>query len=134
MLYLLIPTFNEEQNVNKLSLLIKQLVQKIDYRILIVDDCSSDKTVDLLRGELVGFDIEILTKTENKGPGDSFKIGFLRILENSKNDHDQVLTFEADNTISVADLTRLIYIAGAGFDLVLASPYAQGEVFKKLVF
>jgi dolichol-phosphate mannosyltransferase len=131
MLYLLVPTFNEEQNVHKLTSVVKQLLPQTGYKIVIVDDGSTDRTVELLREAFDGLSAEIITKPANQGPGDSFHIGFLRILELSTNDDDHILTFEADNTVSVADLNNLVYIGGAGFDLVLASPYAQGGGFQK---
>ena len=45
------PTFNEEQNIKKLCLDIKNEVEKlnIDYEHIIIDNASTDRTVDILK-------------------------------------------------------------------------------------
>lgn len=134
MLYILIPTFNEEQNIPKLASTLKALIDNNNYKIIIVDDHSSDKTVNTLRLELPTYNLMVIEKEINKGPGDSFLLGFQEVLSTSLNDDDMVLTFEADNTVSVDDLKLLSKIAALDFQLVLASPYAQGGGFQNTNF
>jgi dolichol-phosphate mannosyltransferase len=134
MLYILIPTFNEEQNVPKLAATLKELIDGADHLIIIVDDCSSDDTVNTIQLALPSANLVIIKKEVNKGPGDSFLLGFEEILKRSANDNDTVLTFEADNTVSVDDLKLLTKIVTLDFQLVLASPYAQGGGFQNTNF
>jgi dolichol-phosphate mannosyltransferase len=44
---------------------------------------------------------------------------------------DLIVTIEADNTSDIKILERMILNSRAGFDLVLASPYAQGGGFEE---
>ncbi|MEO7989459.1 MAG: glycosyltransferase family 2 protein [Chryseolinea sp.] len=134
MLYILIPTFNEEQNVPKLAATLKELIDGSNYQIIIVDDCSSDDTLNALRSALPSSNLMFIKKEVNKGPGNSFLLGFEEILKKPVNDNDTVLTFEADNTVSVDDLKLLVKIATLDFQLVLASPYAQGGGFQNTNF
>jgi glycosyltransferase involved in cell wall biosynthesis len=45
------PTFNEEENIKKLCFDIKVEMEKmnIDYEHIVIDNCSTDKTIDLLK-------------------------------------------------------------------------------------
>ena len=53
------PTFNEEQNIKKLCLGIKENMEKlnIDYEHIVIDNCSTDKTITNLK--------EICSKDKN---------------------------------------------------------------------
>ena len=45
------PTFNEEQNVEKLCKLISEELNKTnyDYEHIVIDNCSTDNTVKILK-------------------------------------------------------------------------------------
>ena len=45
------PTYNEEGNIEKLCLDIKQEMKKInlDYEHIVIDNSSTDKTIEILR-------------------------------------------------------------------------------------
>jgi dolichol-phosphate mannosyltransferase len=75
--------------------------------------------------------VHIITKPENKGPGDSFNLGFEYLLGLDISNADLIVTIEADNTSDIKILERMILNSRAGFDLVLASPYAQGGGFEE---
>lgn len=48
---IILPTFNEEQNLNLLYSRLKSVTQSLDsykFKIIFVDDCSKDKTADIL--------------------------------------------------------------------------------------
>lgn len=133
MIYILIPVYNEAEN---LPLLYKNLsVVKADHNLhfVIVDDCSKDKSVELCHQLFRDTAYTILTKEVNGGPGDSFNMGFNWILENSKTD-DLVVTIEADNTSDLGILPEMLAMQSFGYNLVLASVYAQGGGFSKTSF
>jgi dolichol-phosphate mannosyltransferase len=129
MFYFLVPAYNEEANI---PLLAKNLIDfkcSDEKTFVFVDDCSSDNTIDTLKTHFAGEKLEIITKEVNGGPGDSFNIGFKWILENSKSDSNKIITLEADNTSDIGILSNMLTISDLGFDLVLASVYAQGGGF-----
>lgn len=137
MIYILIPTFNEKDNIPILKKNFSNLNFSSDFFFVFVDDASSDNTIDVIRQNFV-VNTKIITKTENLGPGHSFNIGFDWILKNA-NIEDKVVTMEADNTSDINLLEKMIQIQNLNYDLVLASPYAQGggfentSMFRKLV-
>ena len=47
-LSVVIPVFNEAQSISTLIAEIVDALNKIDYEIVVVDDCSTDETVDVL--------------------------------------------------------------------------------------
>jgi len=130
-IYILIPVYNESQNINALhENLMSSLTNEENFYIF-VDDKSTDNTVEKLRSTFQGKNHHIIEKTKNQGPGHSFNIGFEWIIDHSKNDNDIIITMEADNTSDTGILHDMYTISKLGYDLVLASVYAQGGGFEK---
>jgi glycosyltransferase involved in cell wall biosynthesis len=96
-----------------------------------VDDFSSDGTVDFLIGNLPENNYKIITKLTNFGPGHSFELGLNWILANSNLENDTIVTMEGDNTSDLSILKQMLGASKLGFDLVLASVYAQGGGFSE---
>jgi len=134
MIYILIPTYNESLNINTLAANLKNCMTEEDKSFVFVDDCSTDDTIEVIKKEFDGTTYTILDKPKNQGPGHSFNIGFKWIIEQSNEDKDIVVTLEADNTSDLTILPNMITISRMGFDLVLASIYAQGGSFFKTSF
>ncbi|HQO23887.1 MAG TPA: glycosyltransferase family 2 protein [Spirochaetota bacterium] len=131
MLYFVIPVFNEELNINELSDSLKKIMPAEAKFFIFVDDCSIDNTIEKIRSCFDPNDTYIITKSENKGPGDSFNLGFEYLLGKNLIDNDLIVTIEADNTSDIDILEKMVANSRLGFDLVLASPYAQGGGFEE---
>ena len=125
-IYFLIPVFNESLYLN-----LENKYKERNRTFVFIDDCSTDNTVELIKSFFSNERIHLITKQNNAGPGDSFNIGFEWILDDSKSDKDLVVTMEADNTSDINLLSKMISISEIGYDLVLASVYAQGGGFSK---
>jgi len=106
-------------------------IPEYDKYYVFVDDCSTDNSVELIKELFNKHSYHIITKDENKGPGDSFNKGFNYIIDHSKSDDDIIVTMEADNTSDINILQKLISINQLGYELVLASVYAQGGGFEE---
>lgn len=127
--YFLIPIYNESINLKTLKDNLTSVLPKEKKYFVFVDDCSSDNSIELVQ-KLFRSDIyKVITKEKNVGPGDSFNVGFNWILENSKIDEDLIITLEGDNTSDLSILPNMINISRIGYELVLASIYAQGGGF-----
>ena len=126
MIYILIPVFNEEQNIENLFNELKGLKLEEEVFFVFVDDGSSDKSAELLGSYFAGLNHIVLKNGENKGPGYTFNHGFNWILDQSKSDSDRIVTMEADTTSDLSILPHMVTISGLGYDLILASVYAQG--------
>ncbi len=109
-----IPLYNEEENVEVLHKRLKDVLDNIelDYEILYVDDGSQDKTLDHLE-EIQKNDsnVVILSLRRNFGQTAAFAAGF------DLSRGDIVVTMDGDLQNDPADIPRLIE-ALKGFDLV----------------
>ena len=95
----IIPTFNEENNVEKI---IKDFQSEKNVKhVLVIDNNSSDKTVEISKkcGAIVK------TKETNKGFGDSCIVGFQEAL---KTDANIIVLTECDGTYNSSDLEKMV--------------------------
>jgi dolichol-phosphate mannosyltransferase len=129
--YFLIPVFNESQNLETLAKRIIPLYPDQNKLFLFVDDGSTDQTVSLIHSLFADHTVQVIEKPGNIGPGDSFNRGFEWILDHSNCEKDLVITLEGDNTADISILPHMVQITEMGYDLALASVYAQGGGFEK---
>jgi glycosyltransferase involved in cell wall biosynthesis len=134
MIYFLIPVFNEADNIPLLSENIINCLPEESKYFVFVDDCSTDTTVETIKTYFKAQQHKVITKEINGGPGDSFNQGFEWILKNSDSASDLIVTLEGDNTSDIAILPTMVTLSSLGYDLVLASVYAQGGGFNKTSF
>lgn len=127
--YFLIPIYNECENIEALHRNISCVLTDRKRFFIFVDDGSSDASVSMLKKYFGAFPHHIIEKDRNYGPGDSFNRGFLWVLEHSSDRNDKIVTLEADNTSDIHILPRMMAISELGYELVLASIYAQGGGF-----
>lgn len=133
MIYFLIPVYNEAENLEQLcKSLCNQLPEQEKFYVF-SDDGSKDNSQQKIKQSLTTGSYIILGDGSNNGPGNAFNIGFDWILQNSK-DNDFIVSLESDNTSDLNILPVMIKNAEMGFDLVLASVYAQGGGFDKTSF
>jgi dolichol-phosphate mannosyltransferase len=102
-------------------------------RLVLSDDGSKDATIAIARAHFPADRLTCLGDGINRGPGQAFQTGFTHILANAQ-DGDRIVTLEADCTSDITILPEMLAIADLGYDLVLASVYAQGGGFDKTTF
>lgn len=130
MIIFIVPVFNEEENISYLlnKTNEKMLNIKLPYKVIIVDDGSTDNTVKTVESLKDKIPLEIYSHYPNKGVGEAFRVGFRKALEISE-DGDVIVTKEADNTSDLGILDKLIAKVEEGYDVALASCYAkEGEI------
>ena len=126
MIHVVVPVFNEAGNVEAMA---SQMRDRLDplgvpYRIVIVDDGSTDGTADLFRR--ASPEAIVLAHTVNQGPGAAFRTGFLHVLASAA-PLDLVVTMEGDQTSDTRVLPRMLHrVWEEGDDIVLASCYLYG--------
>ena len=118
---IIIPTYNESQNVTELSKAI--LTQYPQVELLFIDDNSPDKTGDML-DEIAGKEarVHVLHRSGKLGLGTAYITGFKWALER---DYEYIFEMDADFSHRpeyIADFLKLIQEA----DLVLGSRYTCG--------
>jgi len=126
MIIFVIPVYNEAQNIpglfNKTNE--KMIKERLPYKILLVNDGSTDDTVKVAESLKDKIPVEIYSHYPNKGVGEAFRIGLRRAIQSTQ-DGDIVITKEADNTSDLSILDKMISKVNAGYDVVLASCYAK---------
>ena len=135
MLFFAIPIYNEEQNIPYLleSIGKKMNELKIPYKLVIVNDGSTDNTKEIIQSYENKFPIKLLNHTTNKNVGGVFRTAFQYILERVK-PGDVIVTKEADNTSDLSILPEMLQKIKEGSDIVLASCYAKGGGIKGTTF
>ena len=125
MIHAVVPVLNEEPNIAGLVDRLKAAFQPFGpYRVLFVDDGSTDRTVEVLKG--TGPEIETVSHPRNLGPGAAFRTGFTEVLKTLQ-PADLVVTLEGDGTSDLAILPRMLSrIRHEDDDIVLASCYLFG--------
>jgi dolichol-phosphate mannosyltransferase len=123
----IIPTYNEAENVEYIITAVLDLPRPID--ILVVDDNSPDGTagvVEILQLHYndAGMRLHLLKRTEKSGLGTAYIAGFQYALEKG---YSYILEMDADFSHDPKDLTRLIETCeNEGHDMAIGSRYVTG--------
>lgn len=96
--FIVIPAYNEEA---KIASVVKSLKRAGYHHILVVDDCSSDRTGSEARkaGAIV------IRHEQNQGQGASLRTG---IKEALRRKGDVIVTFDADGQHKAEEITRIV--------------------------
>lgn len=121
---ILIPTYNERENVELIIRKVFSLPKAFD--LLIIDDGSPDGTADIVRGLMQEFpDRLFLEERKGKmGLGTAYIHGFRWAL---MRDYEYVFEMDADFSHNPDDLIKLYQACAVdGYDLAIGSRYIQG--------
>jgi glycosyltransferase involved in cell wall biosynthesis len=134
MIFILIPLFNEADNVENLCKELSSLPIDETFFLVFSDDGSFDNTKEIVQHHFKNNPHVTLGDGVNRGPGAAFNLGFQWILANSTSPDDLVVTMEADCTSDLSILPEMLVLSKLKYELVLASVYAQGGGFEKTSF
>ena len=122
----IIPTYNEKENIEKIILAIFGLDKC--FHILVIDDGSPDGTATIVKRMMVKEEyadrLFILERSGKQGLGTAYIAGFKWAL---KHDYEYIFEMDADFSHDPNDLPRL-YAACAdeGYDVAIGSRYVSG--------
>lgn len=120
---IIIPTYNEKDNIKKLIQAIFAISP--DIRIIIVDDNSPDKTgeiVEVLKGKYKN--LQIIHRTKKNGRGGACIEGFkFALAEGFK----YIFEMDADFSHDPTDIPRLLNKVQDGYGMVIGSRYVKGS-------
>lgn len=127
MIFFVIPSYNEEKNLDKLfrSISGKMAELSLDYRIIVVDDGSTDGTAEKVESYRHSMPVTLIRNPRNMNVGEVFRKGLGRALEEA-GEGDVIVTKEGDNTGDINILGPMIESINKGYDVALASCYAKG--------
>ena len=78
-LSIIIPTYNEEQRLGRSLEAVEDYLQRQEFaaEVLIVDDGSIDRTVEISRGFADRLPLRVIAQQDNRGKGCSVRVGML---------------------------------------------------------
>lgn len=120
----IIPTYNEIENISKMLQTVMQLPDGFD--VLVIDDGSPDGTSTAVKSEMRQYPGRIFLecRTGKLGLGTAYIHGFHWALER---DYQYIIEMDADFSHNPADLTRLYHeCKDNGADLCVGSRYVSG--------
>lgn len=126
MVILILPAHNEQDNIGLVLEDAHSCLKDVKHTLIVVDDGSTDRTQAVAVSYLNRLPLEIVRHSVKKGIRGAFMSGFRRAGEISKNDEDIIVMLEADNTLDLSLMDRLIEKMEGGYDLVSASRYMPG--------
>jgi dolichol-phosphate mannosyltransferase len=122
-LTLMLPAFNEEQDLPGLLHRIKDaLANWADYRVLIVDDGSQDRTAAIVREAARWMPVTLIQHPHNMGLGAAIRTG----LKAAASLDGTVVTLDADNSQDPELIRRMVETVALGADVVIASRFQPG--------
>lgn len=101
-LSVIIPTYNEEKNIQKVISDVEKAPVKLAMEIIIVDDGSTDKTREILKKYQKRKDVKIVLQDVNQGKGAAIRRGIKEVTG------DIVLIQDADREYSVKDYPKIV--------------------------
>lgn len=119
---IVVPTYNERENVGRLLPAIRAIVPHAD--VLVVDDASPDGTgeaVEALAAELG--QVKLLRRPGKQGLGSAYRTGFAQALDEG---YEAIVSMDVDLSHDPAVLPELLRLLRAGADAVIGSRYVPG--------
>jgi len=110
---IILPAYNEEDALKELLPNLKTLYP--DYKILVINDGSTDMTVEACKQ----FSVDVISHPYKMGNGASIKTG-------ARNAQSEIIVFmDADNQHPAEDVKRLLDKMGKGYDMVVGARHSS---------
>ena len=123
-----IPCFDERDTIEQVVNSVRNSpIQNIE--IIVVDDGSTDGTIDVLKGKVAGLADQIIYQPANRGKGAALRTGFAAATG------DIILVQDADLEYSPSDYPALLQpIFSGSADVVFGSRFLGGRPHRVLYF
>ena len=133
MIFLILPSYNEKKNLIKIFNKINKISKKMNITVVLIDDCSSDKTY-LLKNSKQKFKLIYLRHKENQGLSIALESGF-KIINKLARKKDIIITMDSDNTHPVQIIPKMVNrIKKNDFDIIIASRFLKTSKVNGLSF
>ncbi len=121
-----LPAYNEEKDLPKLLESFEQQMHasKYGFQVVIVDDGSTDGTLNVIRQWSSRMPIDLVQHLKNSGLGETIQDALRRSAMLAGSD-DVVVTMDADNTHSPDLIPAMVRAIENGSDVVIASRYRR---------
>ena len=120
-LTIIIPVYNEEVLIRDTLLQLKERVKQ-DYKLVLVDDYSSDGTYKIIKELLPDFqNLELLTNHYRKGFANALRTGFQTVASEGI-----IVVVMADLSDQIEVIPQMYEKILQGYDIVCSSRYIKG--------
>ncbi len=119
----IIPTYNEKENIEKMMRKVFSLPK--EFHLLIIDDGSPDGTADIVKKLQKEFEgsLHMVQRTGKLGLGTAYIAGFKWGIEKG---YEFIFEMDCDFSHNPDDLVRLHDACEAGADVAIGSRYCKG--------
>jgi len=121
LIYIIIPTYNEAENLPKL--LEKIFLLPLNIEVLVVDDNSPDGTGKIADDLSKKYKLEVLHRPGKMGLGSAYVTGFKKALVRGA---EFIMEIDADLSHNPNDIPRLVQALERGADLAIGSRRVAG--------
>lgn len=127
MIYILLPAYNEEKALRPMMEKISAVMQEMRaaYRVVVVNDGSRDRTLEILRELAQIYPIDIIVHKYNRGLGETARDGFEYIAEIGSPE-DIVVRMDCDDTHEPTYIPAMVEKIREGYEVVTTSRYVKG--------
>jgi dolichol-phosphate mannosyltransferase len=133
--WVVLPAYNEEAALGQLLGRIDEALteENLPYRIMVVDDGSTDGTADVARAASTSLPVMVERHAQNQGLGATIRDGILAVCRLAE-DRDVLVTLDADNTHTPGLIARMVRMIREGHHVVIASRYRPGSRVRGVPF
>ena len=127
---IIIPIYNEEENISKLIKKIYNILENnYNFEIIVVDDCSNDSSLLILKNFVFKKNFKIVVNKKNYGQSYSISKG----IKSSK--YETVVTIDGDGQNNPADIPEMlkIFFSDQNIDLLGGIRHRRKDLFIKLI-
>jgi hypothetical protein len=122
LIYICIPTHNEQQTVGVVLWKLRQVLTEFprDYQLLVADDASTDKTIEVLEPYTRVLPLTVISSEQRQGHAASLEMLLREAVRRSEYPkRDVVVTLQADFSEEPDDVVALIKRMEAGADVAV---------------
>lgn len=125
MIIVLLPAYNEEDSLPALLPKLQATLGATEYRVIVGDDGSRDRTAQLLSEAARTMPLEVITHKINRGLGETSRDLFERAAEIC-NSEDVIVRMDCDDTHEPEFIPTMVSKLREGYDVVIASRFQPG--------
>jgi hypothetical protein len=122
LIYICIPTHNEQQTVGVVLWKLRQVLTEFprDYQLLVADDASTDKTIEVLEPYTRVLPLTVISSRQRQGYAASLEMLLREAVRRSEYPkRDVIVTLQADFSEEPEDVVALIKRMEAGADVAV---------------
>lgn len=124
-LSIILPTYNERENIAIFIPDILRVFKDVPHEVLIVDDSSTDGTVDEVRELQKKYSgVRLISREKKDGIGSALRFGY------SQARGQAILSSDCDLSFTADDLRRLYDELRKGYDFVVGSRHSRGSHYE----